>query len=681
MTDEFAAAELTALGVAATAADELALALNALPATGPDPRRWQAAATALLAAETPFAVHRFVFDRIYAQWNTANGPPPAWTPDPDAIGETNIGRLVHELGLASYAELHRWSVEQRDDFWDKLIRRLGIPFRQPPTAARAGDAECPQWLPGASLNIAESCFQTDPQAIAVVHQQPGEEMQRTTYGELDAFSNQVANSLVQAGFALGDALAVNLPMTLEAVAIYLGVVKAGAAVVSIPGSLSPEEIATRLRIAGAAGAFVLGPGPRDAAGGSPYEQIAAAAPGVRAIVMPVAGGKDAALRADDLGWREFLSDATAFEPVACTPETASNILFSSGTTGDPKAIPWSHTTPVKAAADAYLHHDVRPGDVLAWPTNLGWMMGPWLVYAALVNHAGMALYGGPPTGKAFGRFVEDAGVNMLGLVPSLVQAWRRTRCMEGLDWSRVRAFSSTGECSNADDMLYLMMLAGYKPIIEYCGGTEIGGGYITGTVVQPAAPATFSTPAIGLDFAILDEDEEATGNGEVFLRPPSIGLSNQLLNHDHHAVYFADTPRGPNGELLRRHGDQVEALGGGYYRHHGRTDDTMNLKGVKVSSAEIERILNTVPEVRETAAIAGSPPEGGPSRLIIYAVLPPGASSDPFKLKAAMQASLRLRHGSTFKIHQVVIAEALPRTASNKVMRRLLRDQFQAAES
>src|SRR5688572_22989055 len=186
--------------------------------------------------------------------------------------------------------------------------------------------------------------------------------------------------------------------------------------------------------------------------------------------------------------------------------TACNILFSSGTTATPKAIPWNHTTPIKAAADAYLHHDIRPGDVLAWPTNLGWMMGPWLIYAALVNRAAIALYSGAPSGADFGDFVEKTGVTMLGVIPSLVRAWRESRCMEGRDWSRIRCFSSTGECSNADDMRYLMSLAGNKPVIEYCGGTEIGGGYITGTMIHPAAPATFTTPALGLDFEILDDD-------------------------------------------------------------------------------------------------------------------------------------------------------------------------------
>ncbi|HID22420.1 MAG TPA: AMP-dependent synthetase, partial [Planctomycetaceae bacterium] len=118
------------------------------------------------------------------------------------------------------------------------------------------------------------------------------------------------------------------------------------------------------------------------------------------------------------------------------------ILFSSGTTGSPKAIPWEQTTPIPSVVDAHLHQDIRPGDVLCWPTNMGWMMGPWLVHAALMNMAAMALFYGALTTRQFSRFVQDAGVTMLGLVPSLVSAWRDGGYLDGLDWSGIRVFSA-----------------------------------------------------------------------------------------------------------------------------------------------------------------------------------------------------------------------------------------------
>ena len=159
-------------------------------------------------------------------------------------------------------------------------------------------------------------------------------------------------------------------------------------------------------------------------------------------------------------------------------------------------------------------------------------------------------------------------------------------------------------------------------------------------------------------------------------------------------MYFEGTPRVEKGKgergkgkvgppytvPLRRHGDQVERLGGGYYRIHGRVDDTMNLSGVKVSSAEIEQTLNSVSGIRETAAIAVSPPEGGPSQLVIYAVPSPGTHLAEKALKVSLQAAIKQHLNPLFKIYDVVIVDMLPRTASNKVMRRVLRERYRGEE-
>jgi acetyl-CoA synthetase len=201
-------------------------------------------------------------------------------------------------------------------------------------------------------------------------------------------------------------------------------------------------------------------------------------------------------------------------------------------------------------------------------------------------------------------------------------------------------------------------------------------------MVQPAAPATFTTPTLGLDFLILDEGGQPSDNGEVFLTSPSVGLSTTLLNRDHHEVYFEGTPKLPPDKglpdmPLRRHGDQVERLRGNYYRIHGRVDDTMNLGGIKVSSAEIEQTLNLVDGIQETAAIAVSPPGGGPSQLVIYAVLLEAAEVERESLKSALQMAIRQHLNPLFRIHDIVIVDSLPRTASNKVMRRVLRNKFQ----
>ena len=235
----------------------------------------------------------------------------------------------------------------------------------------------------------------------------------------------------------------------------------------------------------------------------------------------------------------------------------------------------------------------------------------------------------------------------------------------------IKVFSSTGEASNADDMRYLISLAGGRPVIEYCGGTEIGGGYITGTVVRPCEAGAFNTLALGLDAVILDPLGSLCENGELFLVPPSIGLSTRLLNKSHHDVYFEGAPPG-----LRRHGDQMERLRDGFFRAHGRVDDTMNLGGIKVSSAEIERALQGLPELVETAAVAVPGPGGGPSRLIVYAVPSDKSTWDTGKIADLVRRAIRENLNPLFKVDELVLVDALPRTATNKVMRRVLRDRY-----
>jgi len=583
---------------------------------------------------------------------------------------------MKRANVDSYEDLHAWTVQNREAYWARAIERLGVRFQKPFSRIMdpAQGVESPRWLPGAQLNIVESCFTAPAGSPAIIYQSEGGPLRTMNIGELEILTNRVARGLAQRGFKPGDAIAIFMPMTAESVAIYLGIIRAGCVVVGIADSFRPKEIATRLRLADAVAIFTEDISMRGGKESPLYQNIIeAGAP--RAIVVPARERLPVTLRKEDTAWHDFLGEAGPFEAILRDPSDPLNILFSSGTTGEPKAIPWTQTTPIKCAADAHFHQDIHPGDVLVWPTNIGWMMGPWLIFASLLNKAAMGLYYGAPTGREFARFVQDSLATMLGVIPSLVKTWRATDALAACDWSAIKTFSSTGECSNAGDMRWLMAQAGGRPMIEYCGGTEVGGGYITGTVTLPCIPGTFNTPALGLDFVILDDEGRPAENGEVFLTPPSIGLSGTLINKDHHEVYFAATPAGPHGETLRRHGDQIEKLPGSYWRAHGRADDTMNLGGIKISSAEIERALQSVPHVVETAAIAVSP-SGGPSLLVIYAVCSSDRNLEKGDLAKAMQTAIKRDLNPLFKIHDLVIVDSLPRTASNKVMRRVLRDHY-----
>lgn len=600
---------------------------------------------------------------------------PFWKPSKKSSKQSNIYKMMQQHGFDNYSDFWKWSVVNKEVFWEATVQNLGIKLAQKFTSILdiSKGVENPEWLKNAKFNIVDSCFQNSDNAIAVVFQEEGKKLQKVTQKEFLNLVNQIANGLVELGLKQGDKIAIDMPMTVEAVAIYLAGIKAGMPIVTIADSFTPNEIAVRLKITQPKVIFTQDILQR-AGKELPLFQKVVEANAPKAVILKVSDTK-ISLRNKDIYFEDFLSSNTVFKTIIQNPEDGITILFSSGTTGEPKAIPWTHTTPIKGASDGYYHQDIHKNDVVCWPTNLGWMMGPWLVFAALINKATIALHYGTPTDNEFGEFVQNAKVTMLGVIPSFVKYWKSSKCMEKYDWNAIKCFSSTGEVSNPLEMEYLMQLANNKPVIEYCGGTEIGGGYVTSTVVQPNIASTFSTQALGGEFVLLDENNNKSTKGEVFLIPPIMGLSTNLLNSNHFEVYYKNTPTF-EGKTLRRHGDQMEQLKNGYYKAQGRVDDAMNLGGIKVSSTQIEAIINTLSFVKESAAIAVSPKGGGPSLLVVYYVESTVEFSDEERYNQAKN-SIRKQLNPLFKVTELVKIEVLPRTASNKVMRRKLRDLYE----
>ncbi len=595
-----------------------------------------------------------------------------WKPDKELIATTHIGQIMAGKGYKDFRDYHQWSVQNREQFWEETVERLGIVIREKYTSILdvSDGVKQARWLPGARMNIVDSCFSHTPDAVAIVYSEAGE-IKKMTYGALEKLVNRIANSLYEYGLSQGDYIAIDMPMTPLAVAIYLAGIKAGMPVATIADSFTVKEINIRLKISHPKIVFTQDYIHRGNKNIPLYERLTQAAKYPKVVVSTQA--EKVELREGDIFWDDFLSAKEDFDSVIQDPGDTITLLFSSGTTSEPKAIPWNHTTAIKSAADAYYHHDIHPGDIVAWPTNLGWMMGPWLVFASLINKASMALYDDSPVERGFGEFVQDVRVTMLGLIPSMVRHWWLTNCMKDLDWSSIRCFSSTGEASSAEEYSRLMRMAGGKPVIEYCGGTEIGGGYVTSTMVQENIPATFSTPALGTEFVLLDEEGNETDAGEVFIIPPVMGLSDKLLNKSHERVYYEGTPE-YKGQVLRRHGDRMQRLENGYYKAMGRVDDAMNLGGIKVSALQLEQVVNSLPFVKECAAIAVTPPKGGPDMLVIYYV----ANQPVDKKEASKEISGIIRNeiNPLFKVQQSVPMEILPRTASGKLMRRVLRKKY-----
>ena len=598
-----------------------------------------------------------------------------WKPTKKSIQNSNIGKLMKKLEFTNYDDLWSWSVQNKEEFWQQTVASLNIiQHKKYDQILNLNDgATQAKWLYGASLNIVDSCFQNDDDATAIVFQKPNKDLQKINQKELLLLVNRIANSFAKLHIKTGDTIAIDLPMTLECVAIYLAAIKAGIKVATIVDSFTPQEIAVRLEITKPKVVFTQDFLSRAGKSFPLYKKVVSAN-AAKIIVLQTTTSNDFSLREQDLFWDDFLSENTNFTSVKQTPQESITILFSSGTTGEPKAIPWNHTTAIKAASDGLYHQNIQQNDVVCWPTNLGWMMGPWLIFATLLNKATIALYYDAPLQSDFGMFVQNAKVSMLGVIPSIVKHWKNSGCMEPLDWSVIKNFSSTGEVSNPTEMQYLMQLANNKPVIEYCGGTEIGGGYVTSTVVQENIASTFSTKALGSDFVLLDGNHQKTKKGEVFLIPPIMGLSTMLLNKNHHAIYYKDTPKYTT--ILRRHGDELAKLDDGYFKILGRVDDAMNLGGIKVSATQIEQVINTLEFVKECAAVAVAPKDGGPAKLVVFYVCKETKTlSDEDRLLHA-QKVVKKQMNPLFKVSDLIKIDVLPRTASNKVMRRTLRDSY-----
>lgn len=601
----------------------------------------------------------------------------SWKPSEEIIKKSNIYKMMQQHHFNEYGNFWQWSVTHKKEFWSETIENLNINLTYPFSDVfdTSKSVENPQWLREAKLNIVDSCFQNDDNATAIIYQEENGQLHKISQIALKQLVNRIANSLTNFGLVKGDVIAIDMPMTFEAVAIYLAAIKSGIPVATVADSFTPNEIAVRLKITKPKLIFTQDFLLRAGKTLPLYAKVLEAnAP--KAIVIK-ATEEVITLRSNDVFWNDFLSDNKVFESVILNPDDVMTILFSSGTTGEPKAIPWTHITPIKGASDGYYHHNIQKNDVICWPTNLGWMMGPWLIFAALINKASIALYYGAPIGRNFGEFVQNAKVTMLGLVPSIVKHWIKTKCNENLDWNAIKCFSSTGEASNPKEMKYLMQLANNKPVIEYCGGTEIGGGYVTSTMVQENIPSTFSTQALGGEFILLDDENKPTNKGELFLIPPIMGLSEKLLNRDHHEVYFKGTPT-LESQKLRRHGDQLVRLENGYYKAIGRVDDAMNLGGIKVSSVQIEAVVNQLEFIKESAAIGVSPEDGGPSVLVVYYIENDSPKTEKKeKLHLEMTNTLiKNELNPLFRAKALLKIDKLPRTASGKVMRRKLRDLY-----
>jgi acetyl-CoA synthetase len=360
------------------------------------------------------------------------------------------------------------------------------------------------------------------------------------------------------------------------------------------------------------------------------------------------------------------------------------ILYTSGTSGRPKGTIHTHCGfPVKSAQDMAFGTDVHPGDTIYWMTDMGWMMGPWLVFGTLINGATMFIYDGAPDYPGPDRLwsmVEKHRITTIGLSPTLVRSLipHGDSPVKAHDLSSLLFFASTGEPWNPDPWMWLFNIVGggRLPIINYSGGTEIAGGILMGNPLLPLKPGAFSGPCPGIAADILDEEGHPIRNqvGELVIKAPWIGMTRGFWKDPdrYEKTYWS---RFPDTWV---HGDWAAIDQDGLWFIYGRSDDTIKLAGKRLGPAEVESVLVSHPSVVEAAAI-GIPDEVKGSALVCFCVLDE-TRLDPSIHNETLFAELRdliiLELGKPMAPKSIHVVPDIPKTRNAKVMRRLIRSAY-----
>ncbi len=372
------------------------------------------------------------------------------------------------------------------------------------------------------------------------------------------------------------------------------------------------------------------------------------------------------------------------EAEATAAEDPLMILYTSGTSGRPKGAVHTHCGfPIKAAQDIKQGLDLHADETLFWITDMGWMMGPWLVFGTLLLGATMMLYDGAldyPGPDRIWALVDRHRITTLGISPTLVRALLKhgEEPVRGHELSTLRKFGSTGEPWNPDSWLWLFETVGggRLPIINYSGGTEISGGILMGNVLTPLKPCAFAGPLPGMAADVVDEQGRALRGqvGELIIRQPWIGMTRGFWG-DPQRYLETYWSRFPN---VWAHGDWAAVDDDGLWYILGRSDDTIKLAGKRLGPAEVETVLGGDPAVSEAAAI-GVPDELKGEALVCFCVLKPGHVPTE-TLRRDLIRRLTDELGKPMAPKTLNFVRDLPKTRNAKVMRRIIRAAYLGLE-
>ena len=616
----------------------------------------------------------------------------AWRPTAEHIANSNLKRFMDRHGLASFDELMQKSTSDVAWFWEAVLQELDIRFYTPYSAvvdASRGIAT-PEWCVGGEMNIVHNCldkYAGTPVDNRIALRWEGEEgtVRTLTYAELRRQVNQAANALRELGLGKGDAIGVFMPMTPEIVVAMLAIAKIGGVFLPLFSGFGAQAIASRLADADAK-ALLTADGTVRRGQVVPMKSTAdiaaAQTPTLQhVIVLRRTGGEVPWDSARDDWWHDLVErQSGAAETERTRAEDPLMIIYTSGTTGRPKGALHTHCGfPIKSAQDMLHGLDLHPDETLYWITDMGWMMGPWLVFGTLLIGATMMLYDGAPDYPGPDRtwaLIEKHHITTLGISPTLVRALIRfgEEPVKRHDLSSLRKFGSTGEPWNPDPWLWLFNVVGggKLPIINYSGGTEISGGIVMGNVILPLKPCAFSAPLPGIAADVVDDQGRSVRGqvGELVIRQPWIGMTRGFWKDPQRYIdtYWSRFP----GVWV--HGDWAAVDGDGLWYILGRSDDTIKVAGKRLGPAEVESILVAHPAVNEAAAIGVPDPLKGQA-VVCFCVLRPGhAPGEALREELIERVAREL--GKPLAPREVKFVLDLPKTRNAKVMRRIIRAAY-----
>ena len=602
---------------------------------------------------------------------------PLWTPDPERAARSGMARFMRLAGRRDYEELHRWSVEHAEEFWD-LVWKFGE-VRGEPGLRRlinAGRMPGAQWFPEAKLNFAANLLRERDASLAISFWGEDRVKRQLSRRQLYDLVSRLSQALAAAGVKKGDRVAGYLPNLPESVAAMLATASLGAIWSSCSPDFGVQGVLDRF---GQIEPKVLFCADRYLYGGKEFDlraknaEILASLPSVsKCVQVEYAGGFGDFLA-------PFPAGQIAFEQVEFNHPLT--ILYSSGTTGVPKCIVHgTGGTLLQHLKEHRLHSDVRPGDRLFYFTTLGWMMWNWLV-SGLASGAALLLYDGSPflgRGRVLFDMADAEGMTHFGTSAKFIDAIAkidlRPKDTHGLE--RLRVILSTGSPLVAEGFDYV-----YRNIKEdvclssISGGTDIVSCFVLGNPLLPVWRGEIQCKGLGMAVEVFDEQGRPLqgGKGElVCTRPfPSmpVGFWNDPDGARYRAAYFEKFPN------AWRHGDWCEVTEHGGIVIYGRSDTVLNPGGVRIGTAEITRQVEQVEEVVESLVIGQDWPPVRPDdvRVVLFVKLKEGLTLDDAlaaKIKKRIRDNTTPRHVPA-KVLQV---GDIPRTKSGKIVELAVRN-------